>query len=94
MSAKHIKNLDWTGDARLYRVDPPAKYHVEGDHDTVLETEFIIVSAVNAMFSGPETYIFPANRDGTAINMLEIDGSFKGDLDHEQALRNAGQDVT
>lgn len=45
------------------------------------------------MFSGPETYIFPADKTGEIVNWSELDGSFKGGLDHEQALVNAGFEV-
>ena len=52
--------------------------------------DYVIVSAVLAPYSGPETYIFPAAEDGRALSMLEMSGSFKGALDHAQALANAG----
>ena len=52
--------------------------------------DYVIVSAVMAPYSGPETYIFPADEDGRALSMLEMSGSFKGALDHAQALANAG----
>lgn len=45
------------------------------------------------MFSGPETYIFPANEDGKVVHWAELEGSFRGGLDHERALRNAGFEV-
>ena len=82
--ATFIKRLsDWKGDARLFKLSEPTKY--EGG-----ETEYVVVSAAVALFSGPETYIFPANDSGEVADWGELDGSFQGDLDHERALRRAG----
>lgn len=95
-TAELVRSLEgWRGNARLYRVSPPMKYGYDyGDGDDRRgETEYVIVSAVVAMFSGPETYIFPAREDGSAIDMLELDGSYRGGLDHEAALRRAGYDA-
>lgn len=77
-----------TGEMRLYKLDPP----MEGDEYTGL-IEYVIVSATVAMFSGAETYIFPADADGEITDWGELDGSFRGALDHEQALHNAGYSV-
>ena len=86
-SAKFMKQLsDFTGDARLYQLSDFVDYD-EG------KTKYIIVSAVVAPYSGSETYIFPANKKGEVIDWGELDGSFRGGLDHEQALRNAGYEI-
>ena len=83
MKATFIKKLEgFTGDARLFRCDPP-----------LAASKFVIVSAVMAMFSGPETYIFPATKDGKIANWGELPGSFRGALDHNEALENAGYTV-
>lgn len=71
--------VGWNGRAKLYRVDPP--------HEGV---EHVVVSAVSAPFSGPETYIFPADADGNVTSWLELDGSYRGGLNHVAALVNAG----
>lgn len=82
-TAKLVKNLTgFNGEARLYRLSEP----LEGN-------EFVAVSAVVAFYSGPETYIFPANSDGKVASWGELDGSFRGSLDHEEALRGAGYEV-
>lgn len=79
-TAKFLHRIQgWTGDARLYRLSEP----LDG-------REYVIVSAVVAPFSGPETFIFPATVNGEAIDMIEMEGSFKGGLDHTRALRGAG----
>lgn len=87
MKATLIKNLaGWTGDARLYKVDPPMTYDDK-------KTNYVVVSATTAVFSGPETYIFPANQHGEILNWLELPGSFRGGLDHTSALEGAGYSI-
>lgn len=84
---------DWRGSAQVYRVDPPMTYR--DDADDPKTTDLVVVSAVVA-YSGPETYIFPARKVGDSfetINMLELHGSFRGALDHAQALKNAGYEA-
>ena len=56
-------------------------------------TEFVVVSASVVPFGAPETYIFPADAAGEVTDWGELDGSYRGGLDHEKALRNAGYDV-
>ena len=75
------------GHAALYRLSVP----VTDAHGA--KTSHVVVSAAEVPFSGPETYIFPADADGKVTNWLEMDGSFKGALDHERALRQAGWSV-
>lgn len=65
------------GNARLYRLDPPYQ-RTKWDSDIARPCEFVIVSAVDAFDSGPEG---------------AMDGSFKGDFDHERALRGLGYEV-
>jgi hypothetical protein len=91
--AVFVKNLEgWKGDAKLYKMLPPL---VSTDYDdkSVETHEFVIVSAVVAMYSGPETYIFPATEEGEAKDYMELEGSFRGGLDHAEALRAAGYEV-
>lgn len=77
----------WRGDARLYRLSEPLAPDY-GEERT--PAEYVIVSAVVAAYSGPETYIFPATADGAVVNYGELPGSFRGALDHAAALDNAG----
>ena len=80
---RFIGNLSgWKGDARLFAVNPPVKYDDK-------ETSFVIVSGVYVI-GKPETYIFPADESGECLSFVEMDGSFKGAIDHEKALQNAG----
>ncbi|QOI66975.1 hypothetical protein SEA_GARDENSTATE_63 [Microbacterium phage GardenState] len=71
-------NLDaFRGEAHLYHV-------TDGTHEA-----HVVVSGVFA-YSGPETYIFPADEEGNVLDWMELPGSFQGDIDHERALRDAG----
>lgn len=97
----HLTELRWTkgrpdGVARVYRCDPPMpwrKYGVGEDRTA----EYVIVSAVPHVLVGdPETYIFPASigPDGVDVDDWgELDGSYRGGMDHEEALRGAGYEV-
>lgn len=94
-TAKELKKLEgFKGDARLFQVTPPMEY--DYDYDTERNqksTEYVVVSAADVMFSGPETYIFPANEEGEVIDWGELEGSYKGGLNHRAALENAGYTV-
>lgn len=81
-----LKKGGWTGNARLYRCEPPMPTE-DGP------TEYVVVSATVAWMSGPETYIFAADKDGNITNWCELPGSFRGGLDHDEALRGAGYEV-
>ena len=74
-----IKKL--SGAARLYHCSPPFDTH-----------KFVIVSAITVL-SLPETCIFPSNINGEVKEWLELRGSFKGEINHERALNNAGYEV-
>lgn len=85
MKATRIKNLPRptaSESASLYQLDPPLEGH-----------EFVVVSAVNVPSSGPETYIFGADKEGRIVDWSELDGSFRGGLDHVAALENAGYEI-
>jgi len=82
MKATLIKNLTgFTGEAALYELDEPVD-DGDGRH-----TKHVIVSATTAMDTGsPETYIFPATKDGGIVNYGELNGSYRGGLDMQRAL--------
>ena len=89
----------WVADARLYEVDPPMVW-TEWDLESASQIEhpagLVIVSATDVPFTGPETYIFPAKRVGDEAELAdwcELDGSFRGGMDHVEALRRAGYEV-
>jgi len=85
---RELPTSDTGAHQRLYRLSEP----LHGYGDDVAD-EFVVVSAIVAMFSGPETYIFPGNEAGEVTDWGELPGSFKGSLDHESALRGAGYTV-
>ena len=85
MKATFIKTVrSMVGDGRLFQLSPPMRS--EG-RDPI---EFVVVSAVDIAYSGPETYIFEADEYGTIVNFAELRGSFRGALDHQRALAIAG----
>jgi len=47
---------------------------------------YVVVSAVVTRDTGPETYVFLCDSEGEVLNWLELDGSFKGELNHSRAL--------
>jgi hypothetical protein len=88
--AKLLKdNLrDFTGHAAVYELTPPL---VEKDYEgNKKKHRYVVVSATVAMFSGPETYIFPSDKNGRVLNYGELDGSYRGGMSHERALLDAG----
>jgi hypothetical protein len=98
--AQFVKDLDnFTGEAKLYKVRPAVKFtrydwHDGADRKPVeMATEYVAVSAIISPFSGAETYIFPADKDGEIISWGELDGSYRGGLDHEQALLQGGYTI-
>lgn len=97
-TATFIRTLSgFTGTAELYKLDPPmVETRYDSRYGTKIEAsyEYVVVSAAFIPFSGPETYIFPANEHGDITSWLERDGSFKGDTDIPQALQNAGYEIS
>ena len=86
-TATFVRKADWGADVRVYAVDPPMP--VDDDEPT----RFVAVSAVNAPYGGPETYIFPCDAYGEVTSWGELDGSYRGGLDHERALADAGYEL-
>ena len=93
ITVTYIRTLTgFVSEARLYKLSEPIIVNWNVDKDGVA-TNYVIVSAVNVPYSGPETYIFPADNDGDVIDWLEMEGSFKGSLDHEAAIHYAGWEL-
>lgn len=89
------RNHDSRGRQLLYKLDPPLEWMGwgEDEEDQPQSTEYVIVSAVDAPLSGPETYIFAADAEGNITDWGELEGSYRGGFDHEQALAGAGYEV-
>lgn len=79
------------GDARLYRLDPPLTHNDYFDGE--ITHEYVVVSAANDPYSGPETYIFPADEKGNVTSWGELTGSQRGTLDHEAVLSDLGYTI-
>ncbi|MBT2587920.1 hypothetical protein [Arthrobacter sp. ISL-95] len=77
----HKRLGDFRGDARLYKLSEPLDSH---DH--------VVVSGINNEW-GAETYIFGADESGEVASWGELSGSFRGYVDHAEALRGAGYEV-
>jgi hypothetical protein len=89
-TATFLKQVRGHGDGRVYRVDPPM-----GDPEMGIEpSDCVWVSAVTVPHTGPETYIFTSTEDGEVLDWAELPGSYRGGLDHAEALRRAGYEVT
>lgn len=96
-TATLVKRLTgWRGDAALYRLDPPLATNVwdwrKRADGTRLLTH-VIVSATIVPYGGPETYIFPASAEGEVTDWGELEGSYRGGLDHAEALAGAGYEI-
>lgn len=92
-TATFVKELSgFAGAAKLYKLSEPVKYNkpYRKNDPPAEETIFVVVSATSVIFSGPETYIFPSDEDGKVVDWGELDGSFRGEFDHERALRGLG----
>lgn len=93
-TATLVRQLDgFTGDARLYRCEPPMPYRASWDAEEDSLTEFVVVSAT-CVLGDPETYVFPADAEGEIVWWGEIGGSFRGGLDHSRALAESGYAIT
>jgi hypothetical protein len=76
---------------KYYRLEPPYK-KTDWFDDSVKEISIVCVSGVCNEWAH-ETYIFEADvtKDGAEITDLsELEGSFRGSIDHDRALRNMG----
>lgn len=96
-TATLVQKLDgFTGDARLYRLSPPLPtFDPEWDvGDPSEPAEYVVVSGTVVPYSGAETYIFAADEAGRVLTWRELNGSFRGGIDHAGALRGAGYTIT
>jgi hypothetical protein len=76
--AKYIVTLDgFRGNAALYELG---------------RNRFVVVSAICNEF-GTETYIFESNCSGVVADWSELQGSYKGGMDHATALRGLGYEL-
>lgn len=86
---RQFDSLVSSAEQKLWKLSERVKYSNEWD-EVEKYTEFVVTFAAAVLFSGPETYIFAADENGEILSWSEMDGSFRGDLNHEQAIKNAG----
>jgi hypothetical protein len=82
---------NFAGTATLYRCSPPLECSEYDDEQAPVE--YVIASAAVAMFSGPETYLFPATADGEVTGWGELPGSQRGTLSHGAVFADLGYEV-
>ena len=87
MEAEFVRDLEnFTGSAKLWKLS--STYRVTDYTEEVTAfADFVITSATNVPFSGPETYVFPASPEGEVLSWSELEGSFQGSRDHEKAIK-------
>jgi len=103
-TAKFIKKLEgWHGDARLYRLSEAVHAGAIGytqyvivsavdlrtRFDGELEHAYRVLPFLSTR-EALETYIFPADKYGDVLEWSELEGSFRGGLNHEAALKGMG----
>ena len=83
MKATRIKTVEAaSADQALYHCEPDLDGH-----------EFVVVSASIVPFSGPETYIFPADSAGRITDYGELEGSQRNCMSHTTVLEDIGYTV-
>ena len=87
-SAVAVKNIkEAKGRACLYKLSEP-----------LVGYEYVVVSAARDHTDSynnliGETFIFGSDESGKIRSFLELPGSYKGGLDHQKALNDAGYDI-
>lgn len=84
----------------LWKVSPPITFNAPANGEPLsfaldmerkdFDTSYVVTSAAVVPWGGPETYIFPANEEGEILGWSELPGSYRGGLDHEEAIKNVG----
>lgn len=80
------------GDKLLLRMDPPlasSEFNPDTNEYEPVAHEYVVSSATTVL-GEPETYLFPATRDGEIVNWRELEGSQKGTLSHADVLAALG----
>jgi hypothetical protein len=66
---------------KLWKLSEPV------NHEGASVFTYVITSAATVIYSGPETCVFPANKNGEFLDMLELPGSYRGGLNHKKAIK-------
>jgi hypothetical protein len=80
-----------TSDALHFKLSHPIEYKDKNEQKQL--TYDIVVSATSTPNHGEQTYIFPADKKGTVLSWTQHEGSLKGVMDHDAALKNAGYEA-
>jgi len=75
------------GNAQLWKLSEPIAENNKAKY------EYVIVSAAEVPFSGPETYIFGSDKLGQISSWSELAGSYRGGMDHRKAIEGAGYTI-
>ena len=89
--AEFVRDLsgseEWRGSAHLWKLSRPVRYpRFLMDDESPQSTEYVVTSAVHAMFTGNETYAFPADENGKVLDWGELRGSERGTMDHQRVI--------
>lgn len=85
MEATFVKDLDkGSGTQKLWKLSEP--YAVRDWDDSEKVTVEHVVTSATTVLGTPETYVFPSDENGDIVEWGELPGSFKGALDHDQAI--------
>ena len=76
--------------AVLWKLTEPQRlYQLNYDTDEYESTEYEYVETSGTTYTVPhETYVFACKPNGEWITGLELPGSFRGSIDHAQAIGN------
>jgi hypothetical protein len=55
--------------------------------------KYVITSTSDNMITGQETYMFAADEKGNIIDWGELEGSYRGSLDHKKCFENIGYSI-
>lgn len=93
VKATFVRVVEKDDSQKLWRLSRPLLRSISWQFEPE-STYFVITSTATFKETGPETYIFAANEEGKIIDYAELNGSMRGCLDHEGAIRNAGWIIT
>ena len=93
ITAKPIADVSpkFAGHAVVYRLSAFVPYGYDRrEKPFPPRTRYIVASAANVPYDGPETYLFPCDAEGNVLDWGELPGSTRGTLDHNRAIQEAG----
>ena len=87
IAALFVKDLDnFRGEAKLYKLSEPIDFGWDYESEDVEgKTEYVVASGISNEF-GTETFIFATDQDGKVLDWGELEGSFSGGIDHQEAI--------